>query len=104
MSSLSLSWVSKVRCILASITERGASEPEFSFSRTRIAGFESVSMATIRVFECFSRARAIPSNSPSKWVAFVPRYSLPDSSGCLSLSVLLGFEQNCNCPRDLARN
>ena len=84
---------SRVFCILASISERGPSVPESSFSSVRIAGLESVNTASswVSASVCFPRARAIPSSSPSKWVAFVPRYPLPDISGCLSLSVLLGL-------------
>ena len=42
---------------------------------------------------CFPKARAIPSSSPSKWVALVPMYPFPNVFGYLSLSVLLGLEQ-----------
>ena len=48
----------------------------------------------VPVCVCLSRARAILSSSPSKCVDFVPRYSPPSRSSCLSLSVLLGLEQN----------
>ena len=61
------------------MAEHGTSIPKSSFSSTRIAGLESVSMASrfVLVWVCVSRARAIPSSSPSKWVDFVYRYLLP---------------------------
>ena len=47
--------------MLASIIRHGTSDPNFSFSRVRIVGLESVRMASswVSTSVCFSRARAI---------------------------------------------
>ena len=67
----------------------GPSVPESSFSVALIAGLQSESMASMPVSLWASYARAIPSSSPSMWVALVPRYLSPDLSGLCALSGLV---------------
>ena len=74
----------------------GPSVPKSNFSTVLMAGLQSDSMVSMPVLAALwvSSARAIPSSSPSMWVALVPRYLSPDrSTGFRFLSGLVGFEQ-----------